>query len=117
MKKTNPHLISIIEQLRQVSKEQKVNIWDDIATRLEKPRARYPQVNLEKIQKNIQEKETALIPGKVLGKGVVKKIDIAAWSFSETAREKITKAGGKCYSLPEILKKNPTGKNIRIIGG
>ena len=117
MKKTNPQLLNLIEQLREASVAQKVNIWNDIAQRLEKPRKLYPQVNLEKIQKHVQEKETALVPGKVLGKGEIQKMEIAAWAFSETARQKIKKAGGKCYSLPELLKKNPKGKNIRIIGG
>ena len=117
MKKTNPNLISLIQQLHQTSKEQKVNIWKDIAKRLEKPRKNYPQVNLDKIQKHLLDKETALVPGKVLGNGEIKKIEIAAWEFSETAKNKIKKAGGKYYSIQELIKNNPKGTNIRIIGG
>jgi large subunit ribosomal protein L18e len=117
VKKTNPNLINLIQQLHQTSKEQEVNIWKDIAQRLEKPKKNYPQVNLDKIQKHLLDKETALIPGKVLGNGEIKKMDIAAWEFSQTAKNKIKKAGGKCYSIQELIQKNPKGKNIRIIGG
>ena len=44
-------------------------------------------------------------------------IEVAAWKFSKTAREKIEKAGGKCYSIRELVEKNPKGSNVRIIGG
>lgn len=117
MKKTNPELITLIQQLRQMSQEQKIDIWKDIAKRLEKSGKNYPQVNLDKIQKHLLDKETALIPGKVLGDGEIKKMDIAAWKFSETAKKKIKKAGGKHYTIQELLQKNPKGKNLRIIGG
>ena len=41
---------------------------------------------------------------------------IAAWSFSEKAQEKIQKAGGKYISIDDLLKSNPDGKDIRILG-
>lgn len=58
-----------------------------------------------------------MIPGKVLSSGsLTKKITVAAWAFSEKAKEKIQKAGGECISIEELIKRNPKGSNIRIIG-
>ena len=116
-KKTNPALLSLIHELKKHANEKDANIWKDIALRLEKPLNNWPVVNLDKISKYTNEKETALIPGKVLSDGeLTKKISIAALSFSEKAQDKIKKAGGKHMTIEELMKNNPDGKEIRILG-
>ena len=116
-KKTNPMLLELIHELKKQSNENDVAIWKDIALRLEKSSRNWPEVNLDRVSKYILEKETALIPGKVLSNGnLTKKVSIAAWSFSEKSQEKIKKAGGKCMPIEELLKNNPKGKDIRILG-
>jgi len=116
-KKTNPALISLINELKKQANEKEAPIWKDIAKRLEKPLRNWPEVNLEKISKYTNDKETALVPGKVLSDGDLdKKITIAAWSFSEKAEEKIKKAGGKKITIEELMKSNPKGKDVRIMG-
>ncbi|MDH7507242.1 MAG: 50S ribosomal protein L18e [Candidatus Thermoplasmatota archaeon] len=115
--KTNPALVSLIHELKKCANENNAQIWKDIALRLEKPSCNWPVVNLSKISRYTGEKETALIPGKVLSNGeLTKKVSIAAWSFSEKALEKIKKAGGKHMSIEELMKHNPKGKDIRILG-
>ncbi len=115
--KTNPMLVALIHELKKQAIENDAPIWKDIAIRLEKPSRNWPEVNLDRINKYINEKETAIIPGKVLSDGFLsKKVDIAAWSFSEKSQEKIKKAGGKYMSIEELLKNNPKGKDIRILG-
>ena len=117
IKKTNPMLTSLIQDLKKTAYENDAPIWKDIAVRLEKPSRNWPEVNLDRISKYILEKETALVPGKVLSNGnLTKKVSIAAWSFSDKSHEKIKKAGGKCMSIEELLKNNPKGKDIRILG-
>jgi large subunit ribosomal protein L18e len=117
IKKTNPILISLIQDLKKKAFENEAPIWKDIALRLEKPSRNWPEVNLERINKYIRENETALIPGKVLSPGkLTKKVSIAAWSFSDKSKEKITKAGGKTLSIQELVNNNPKGKDIRILG-
>lgn len=116
-KKTNPMLNTLIQDLKKQSNEQKVQIWKDIAKRLEKPNRNWPEVNLNRISQHTNDKETALIPGKVLSDGeLTKKINIAAWNFSTKAEEKIKKAGGKTLTIEELMKNNPKGKDIRILG-
>ena len=115
--KTNPMLISLIHELKKLSNEKDVALWKDIAIRLEKPLRNWPEVNLERISRYTNEKETALVPGKVLSDGdLTKKVSIAAWSFSQKAEDKIKKAGGKTMTIEDLMKSNPDGKNIRILG-
>jgi len=115
--KTNPVLINLIHELKKQANKNEAPIWKDIAIRLEKPLNNWPEVNLNRISKYTNEKETALIPGKVLSTGnLTKKVTIAAWSFSEKSEEKIKKAGGKTISIDELMKNNPKGKDIRILG-
>ena len=115
--KTNPMLIALIHELKKQANENDVPIWKDIALRLEKSSKNWPEVNLDRICKYTSEKETAIIPGKVLSDGnLTKKVTIAAWSFSEKSQEKIKNAGGKYMSIEELMKSNPKGKDIRILG-
>jgi large subunit ribosomal protein L18e len=117
VEKTNPALTTLIEELKRSAYENKAPIWKDIAERLEKPLRNWPEVNLHHINMHVHEKETALVPGKVLSTGALtKKVSIAAWSFSEKAHEKIKKAGGKSLSIQELVKHNPKGKDVRIVG-
>jgi large subunit ribosomal protein L18e len=116
-KKTNPMLISLIQDLKKLAAEKDAPIWKDIAIRLEKPSRNWATVNISHIDRYINEKETALIPGKVLSAGhLTKKVSIAAWDFSDKSREKIKKAGGKTLSIQDLIKHNPQGKDIRILG-
>jgi large subunit ribosomal protein L18e len=43
-------------------------------------------------------------------------VTIAAFAFSARAREKIAAARGKCLSFFDLIKKNPKGSNVKIIG-
>ncbi|MFO7678169.1 MAG: 50S ribosomal protein L18e [Thermoplasmatota archaeon] len=116
-RKTNPMLTTLIQELKKQSYEQDVPLWKDVALRLEKPSRNWPVVNLNRIDRYIHEKETALIPGKVLSYGnLTKKVSIAAWGFSEKSIEKIKKAGGKTLTIEDLLKSNPKAKDIRILG-
>ena len=40
----------------------------------------------------------------------VPKLTVAALRFTEAARARITKAGGKCMTLDELIMQAPTGK-------
>jgi len=58
-----------------------------------------------------------VVPGKVIGTGKIDHpITVAAFSFSEKAKEKIKVARGKAISLLQLIKKNPKGSNVKIIG-
>ena len=114
--KSNPRLTELIRLLKQTSRENEVQIWSDIASRLEKSRNSYAEVNVSKINRYAKEGEVLIIPGKVLGSGVVEtKVTIAALSFSDAAVSKINKINGECISIEQLISRNPKGSHIRIL--
>ncbi len=115
--KTNPQLLELITGLKNQSREKGVALWRDIALRLESPRRNYPEVNLSRINRYTKEKDLILVPGKVLGSGELEhKLTVAALSFSGSARSKIVGAGGACLTIAELMKENPQGAGVRIMG-
>lgn len=114
--KSNPHLSDLIRLLKQASNENEVQIWRDIAIKLEKPRKLYAEVNVSKINRYAQEGETLLVPGKVLGSGILEtRVTVAALNFSDAATSKIVGASGECMSIEDLVAKNPKGSHIRIL--
>jgi large subunit ribosomal protein L18e len=115
MSKTNPRLNSLIAELKSVSRESGANVWQDVADRLEKPRRTHAEVNLGRIERYAKEDETVVVPGKVLGSGVLEKnVTVAAVDFSSTARKKIEQAGD-VVTLEQVAQENPEGSNVRVI--
>jgi len=113
---TTLELKNLIIELKKLSNKQKVNIWKRVAEDLEKSTRKRREVNIYKISRYTKKDEIALVPGKVLSVGDLdKNITIAAYQFSERAKEKIDKIG-KSISIKELIKNNPKGKKIRIIG-
>ena len=114
---TNPILKKLIEELKKKSVEHKVNIWNKIASDLERPTRVRHIVNLSKINLYTKENDTIVVPGKVLGSGTLDhKLTISAYQFSNGAKEKINKAGCKIIPLNELIQESPQGKRIRILG-
>lgn len=113
---TNPNLRNLINELRDLSRKQNVKIWERIAEDLEKPTRQRRSVNIYKIDKYTGDDEIAIVPGKVLSIGKLnKKIKVAAFQFSNQAKEKINSIG-KAITIEELIKENPNGKKVRIIG-
>jgi len=116
VKSTNPELLTVIRSLRKEARESDTPIWRDVADRLSSSRRRRVAVNLSRLNRHTQAKETVVVPGKVLGAGRLEhSISVAAFSFSSQARLKISKAKGKCLSILELLEANPKGSNVRIM--
>ena len=107
----------LISHLKKQSLDQKVGIWKQIATDLEKPTRKRRIVNLSRINRYSKENETIVVPGKVLGSGLLNhKLTIAAYQFSESAKDKLSKIGATIVSLDKLSADSPSGKRIRIIG-
>ena len=114
---TNTLLQNLINELKKRSYEQSVNLWKRIASDLEKPTRQRRVVNLARINRYTEENEIIIVPGKVLGSGILNhKLTVSAYQFSEQAKDKIEKAGAKIIPLLELSKEKPNGKKIRIIG-
>ena len=114
--KSNPRLSTLIVRLKEASRTNDAGIWREIASRLESPRRNYAEVNISKINRYANEGETILVPGKVLGTGVLEQpVVVAALNFSGSAQSKIQGAKGSCMTIEELLQKNPTGSRVRIL--
>lgn len=115
--KTNPVVNALIKDLRKKSWENKAPIWKDIARRFEKPLRNWSEVNVSHIARVVKSNEIIIVPGKLLGTGNIDiPVTVAAFSASEAAKVKITKAGGKIISIRDLMNSNPKGKGVRIIG-
>ncbi len=111
----NSVLSNLIIELSILGTKSKA--WKRIASDLKRPTRIQRKVNIDCIEKYAKDKLTVVIPGKVLGIGnLTKKVDVVAYSFSETAITKITNAGGKAIFLSKYIKKNTEGKGIQILG-
>jgi len=117
MSKTNPNLISLIGELREKGYSDSIGLWVRLSKILLKPTRRRCEVNLSKINRYTADGETIVVPGKVLGTGVLDhNVTVAAFAFSKSARDKIDSVG-ESLSLAELMEKNPKGSNVRIFGG
>jgi large subunit ribosomal protein L18e len=114
--KTNPRLLNLISLLKDASRQNEVNVWRDIASRLEAPARNYAEVNISKINRYASNGETIVVPGKVLGSGMLEtSVRIAALNFSQSAETKIREAKGQCLTIEELLRDNPKGRGIRVL--
>jgi large subunit ribosomal protein L18e len=113
---TNPELVQLIRSLKKQSREQNADIWHDVAEYLSKSRRSHVVVNLSNINRHTKRSDTVVVPGKVLGTGSLNhSVTIAAFAVSDSAAVKLKAARAKYLSIPELLEKNPTGANVKII--
>lgn len=116
LSKSNENLLKLIEELKVLSYKKKARIWKDVAKRLSKPSRNWAEVNVSRIARHAKKKETILVPGKLLGAGIIDiPLTVAAFSSSESARKKIKDAGGKAITIRELMEANPNGSNVRIM--
>ena len=116
IKKTNLRLIQLIEDLKRYSREHEASIWKEIARRLESPSKNHCEVNLSRINRYTKLSDVIVVPGKVLGAGVLDHpVTVAAVNFTDLARKKITATGGTVVTIEELLRTLSTGSNVKII--
>ncbi|MFW5746264.1 MAG: 50S ribosomal protein L18e [Nanoarchaeota archaeon] len=106
-----------ISALRKAATADGAAVWKRLADELSRSTRAMRAVNVAHLAKHADKDRTLVVPGKVLGTGVMTApVTVCAFSFSDAAQEKIKAAKGKTMTVEELLKKNPEGKNIKIIG-
>jgi len=109
-------LRKLIRKLREQSKGNEAQIWADLADRLNKSNRSRAEVNLSQINRESDDGETIVVPGKILGSGIMDhSVTIAAFDFSSRAERRILKADGEILSIEDLLEKKPEGSNVRIM--
>lgn len=113
----NPVLKHLIVELEKQSKKQKVQIWNTIAQELAAPTRSQRSVNVKKVAMYTKKGDTVIVPGKLLGTGVISHpVTVVAHQVSKQAAEKIVAAGGVAKTIEQELKDNPKGAKLRILG-
>ena len=117
LKATNPELITLIRDLKKKSQESQTELWRNLAKRLSSSKRSRVAVNVSRLNRYTKKGETVAVPGKVLGAGKPNHpMTVAAFAFSDLAKSKILKAKGNCLSIRDLMKKNPAGKNVKLMG-
>ena len=115
-KSPNPELVQLIRYLKKQSNEQKAGVWHDVAEHLSKSRSARAAVNLSSLNRHTEKKDIVVVPGKILGTGNLNHaLTVAAFGLSATAAKKLKASKSKYMSIPELVEKNPTGANVKII--
>jgi len=113
----DPNRIELINKLKEKGRKEGAEIWKSLAMELSRPRKNRRYVNIWKLNKYSKNGETIIVPGKILGTGYMDhKIGVAAFKFTRGAKKKIEEAGGRVMSIQELMKTNPKGSKVRIIG-
>ncbi|MFB6209270.1 MAG: 50S ribosomal protein L18e [Candidatus Nanohaloarchaea archaeon] len=108
---TNPVLLETIEQLQ----EKDAGIWNQVAENLGKVNRRRPEVNISDIERNSEEGDTVVVPGKVLGAGrLTKEVKVAAFKASGSAKQHIDEKG-EFMLIEELVEENPEGSEVKLI--
>ncbi|RLE66807.1 MAG: 50S ribosomal protein L18e [Thermoprotei archaeon] len=119
MRRTGPtdiHLRLLASYLRKQARLHGAPIWRYVADLLLRPRRQRIAVNLSRINRYTQKGDVVVIPGKVLGAGTLNHpVTVAAWKFSEKAKEKILNAGGEAISIVKLVEGNPKGSNVKVM--
>ncbi len=113
---SNPALLELIKKLRSKAHEEDAPVWKELARRLSRSASGRAEVNLSRIARYSRDKELVAVPGRVLGSGRISKpVVVAAFGFSDAARQKISSAGGECLSIGELVARSPKGSGVRIM--
>jgi large subunit ribosomal protein L18e len=115
-KMLNPELKEVIRALDAASRKGGRAIWGALAEELGRAKRSRVAVNLSRINRHTEAGAVVAVPGKVLAAGNLKQpVTVAAFSFSEKAREKTELAGGRTLSLTELLTEEIEPSNIKIL--
>lgn len=114
---TNQIVLQMARELKNASKKNKAPIWLRLAELALKPSSVRRIVNVGQIDKFAKDSDVIVVPGKVLGTGnLTHKITLCSFSISNSGAQKILDSGGKILSFAELVKSNPTGKGVKIVG-
>lgn len=113
----NQVVIQMAKDLKKASKTNEAPIWAKLAEYALKPSIARRDINLNRIGQLTKENDTVVFPGKVLGTGnIPHKITLCSFSISNSAASKITENGGKLITYSDLIKQNPTGKGVVLLG-
>jgi len=113
----DPSRVALIAAVERIAKKEDSGLWSIVAEELSRVRKNRREVNVYKINKYTATGDVVVVPGKVLGDGVLEhKVVVGAFKFTEGAKQKIKAAGGETVSILDLVKTNPSGSKIKLMG-
>ncbi len=99
--------------LEKTSRKNKVRIWKCVAELLLMPARKKPEITLARLNKLTKEGEVVVTPAKILSNGSLgHAVRVGYFSASVPALKKL---GANAVPLEQLIKENPSGKNVRLI--
>eukprot|EP01126_Amoeba_proteus_P056729 TRINITY_DN7168_c0_g1_i1.p1 TRINITY_DN7168_c0_g1~~TRINITY_DN7168_c0_g1_i1.p1 ORF type:complete len:184 (-),score=21.25 TRINITY_DN7168_c0_g1_i1:106-657(-) len=121
-KSQDPYLLLLVRLYKFLSRRTSSNFNRVVLKRLMMSKINRPPVSVSKLQKYSQKNDKTIMT--VVGTVVdderlvkVNKLDVCALRFSRSARERITKAGGRCITFDQLALERPTGKHTVLLQG
>jgi len=120
VKRTGPQnndIVDAISELKKAFLDSKVKLWKRLYKEISRSTRNRRVVNIIRLDKHTKDNDVVVVPGKLLGVGTMtKKITVAPLLISEKAEQKLKDAGCKVISFKDLIKNNPKGTNVKIIG-
>lgn len=108
---TNTVLLETIDLLES----QDAAIWRQVAEELGKVNRKRTEINISDIERNTEEGDTVVVPGKVLGAGrLTKEVTVVAFKASSGAKEEI-REDGEFMFIEDMVEENPEGEEVKIV--
>eukprot|EP01126_Amoeba_proteus_P022845 TRINITY_DN22_c0_g1_i1.p1 TRINITY_DN22_c0_g1~~TRINITY_DN22_c0_g1_i1.p1 ORF type:complete len:184 (-),score=24.75 TRINITY_DN22_c0_g1_i1:151-702(-) len=121
-KSEDPYLLLLVRLYKFLSRRTDSSFNRVVLKRLMMSRINRPPVSVSKIQKYAKKADNLIVT--VVGSVVdderlvkVDKLNVCALRFSRSARERITKAGGRCLTFDQLALERPTGKHTLLLQG
>jgi len=106
-KKKNPEIVETIMLAKK-------NDLLDLGKKLSAPKSQYKTINLNEL--NDVKEDKVLVVGKVLSLGEIEaKKSVSALGFSESAKEKLKKAGCDIKTIKKELEDNPKLEGVKVL--
>lgn len=114
-RKTNPVLRDLIQDCEEAARKNDAAVWEDVAAALQDATRQQTEVNISHIDRNTEDGDTVVVPGKVIGSGRLSKdVTVAALEFTAGARERI-EANGTAVYLEDLVNDKPDGSGVTLL--
>ena len=111
VKTTNQELFDTIRVCKKYSSSKGINLYKAVADELSRSASQRAEVNLAKVEKLAKSGDVIIVPGKILGTGILtKKVTLVGFSSSQSAIKKIEQVGSKFVGIKEYVSNKPATK-------
>ena len=112
----NPELEKTIKELKAATRKTGKPIWAALSEELDRSKRSRVSVNLSTIERHTEEGDVVAVPGKVLASGsITHPVMVAAFDFSDAAKQKILLAKGEAKSLTQLLAEGVDASKVKIL--